>query len=139
MTSVLRSQPHISTSSLRIPLLPPLPPSALNPGDHVVEQEEDQDQAHGDVAEDAAVVSAGSHHGGEALHAAAQQTRRTEEVGVHAIQILVLIVSLSVDVVRQRFQPGDFGGQVLSQAFIFLIQQVVHRVVTSIPVRHVVE
>lgn len=82
MTSVLRSQPHISTSSLRIPLLPPLPPSALNPGDHVVEQEEDQDQAHGDVAEDAAVVSAGSHHGGEALHAAAQQTRRTEEVGV---------------------------------------------------------
>lgn len=32
--------------------------------------------------------------------------------------------------VAHRFQPGDFGGQVLSQAFIFLIQQVVHRVVT---------
>lgn len=30
--------------------------SALNPGDHVIEQEEDHDQAHRDVAEDAAVV-----------------------------------------------------------------------------------
>lgn len=56
--------------------------SALNPGDQVVKQEEDQDQAHRDVAEDAAVVSAGSDHGGETLHAAAQQARRTQEVWV---------------------------------------------------------
>jgi len=56
----------------------------LDPGDHVVEQEEDQHQAHGHVAQDAAVVSAGSHHGGEALHAAAQQARRTQEVRVLA-------------------------------------------------------
>lgn len=56
--------------------------SALNPGDHVVEQEEDNDQANGDIAEDAAVVSAGSHHGGETLHAAAQQAGRTQEVWV---------------------------------------------------------
>lgn len=54
--------------------------SALNPGDQVVKQEEDQDQAHRDVAEDAAVVSAGSDHGGETLHAASQQSRRTQEV-----------------------------------------------------------
>lgn len=32
------------------------PVSALNPGDQVVEQEENQDQTHRDVAEDAAVV-----------------------------------------------------------------------------------
>lgn len=54
--------------------------SALNPGDHVVKQEEDQDQAPRDVAEDATVVSAGPDHGGETLHAAAQQARRTQEV-----------------------------------------------------------
>lgn len=54
--------------------------SALNPGDQVVKQEEGQDQAHRDIAEDAAVVSAGSDHRGETLHAAAQQTCRTQEV-----------------------------------------------------------
>lgn len=56
--------------------------SALNPGDQVVEQEEDQDQAHRDVAEDAAIVSAGSDHGGETFDAASQQTRCTQEVRV---------------------------------------------------------
>lgn len=54
--------------------------SALNPGDHVVKQEEDQDQAHRDVAKDAAVVSARSDHGGETLHAATQQACCTQEV-----------------------------------------------------------
>lgn len=57
-------------------------PSALNPGDQVVEQEEDQDQAYGHVAEDAAVVSAGSNHGGETLHTAGQQACRTQEVRI---------------------------------------------------------
>lgn len=54
----------------------------MDPGDEVVEHKEDKDQAHGDVAEDAAVVSPGSDHGGEALHAAAQQASCTQEVWV---------------------------------------------------------
>lgn len=70
-------QNHISSSVGQVCLFPQ---SALNPGDHVVEQEEDHDQAHRDVAQEAAVVSAGADHGGETLHAATQQTRRTQEV-----------------------------------------------------------
>lgn len=70
----LQSELHIRTSFWATFL------SALNPGDQVVQQEEDQDQAHRDVAENAAVVSPGSDHGRETLHAAAQQTRRTQEV-----------------------------------------------------------
>lgn len=54
--------------------------SALDPGDQVVEQKEDNDQPHRDVAEDASVVPPGSNHGGESLHAAAQQARRTQKV-----------------------------------------------------------
>lgn len=92
----------------------------MYPGDQVVKQEEDQNQPHGHVAEDAAVVPPRAHHGGKALHAAGQQPRRTQEVGVlkeeggsaeghrgprdephHAVQILVLIIRFSVDIKRQ--------------------------------------
>lgn len=58
------------------------PGSALDSGHQVVEEEEDEDQPQGDVAEEAAVVSARSHHAGETLHAAAQQARGAQEVGV---------------------------------------------------------
>lgn len=46
--------------------------SALNPRDQVVEEEEDQDQANGHIAENAAVVPARSNHGGKTLHTASQ-------------------------------------------------------------------
>lgn len=98
--------------------------SAVDPGDQVVQHKENQNQTHGDVAEDAAVVPTGSDHGGEALHAASQQTCRTQEVGVlkrerrhekpspptdpdrwprthHTVQVVILILCLPVYVVRQ--------------------------------------
>lgn len=56
--------------------------SALNPGDQVVEQEEDHHQAHRHVAEDATIVPAGADQRGETLHAATQQTSGTQEVGI---------------------------------------------------------
>lgn len=54
--------------------------SALDSGDQVVEQEEDEHQAHGHVTQDPSIISAGANHGGETLHAAAQQASRTQEV-----------------------------------------------------------
>lgn len=56
--------------------------SLLYPGDQVVNQEEDQDQPYGHVTENTAVVPPRPHHGGKTLHAAGQQTCRTQEVGV---------------------------------------------------------
>lgn len=54
----------------------------VHPGDQIVKNKEDHDQPHGDVAQDAAVVSSRSNHGGEALHAAGEQAGRTHEVRV---------------------------------------------------------
>lgn len=106
--------------------------SALDPGHHVVEQEEDQDHAYRHVTENAAVVTAGTDHGGETLDAATQQAGGTQKVGVlavgvareigsedrgkrrrssiglvgeqvshHVVQIVILVLSLSVNVIRQ--------------------------------------
>lgn len=56
--------------------------SLLRPGDQVVKQEEDQDQPHGHVTQNTAVVLPRTHHGGKTLHAARQQTCCAQEVGV---------------------------------------------------------
>lgn len=60
----------------------PVFPSALYPGDQVVEQKKDQDQPNGHIAKDAAVVSAGSNHGGETLYTAGQQACCAQEVRI---------------------------------------------------------
>lgn len=60
--------------------------SLLYPGDQVVKQEEDQDQPHGHVTQNTAVVPPRPHHGGKTLHAARQQTCRTQEVGVLKVE-----------------------------------------------------
>lgn len=54
----------------------------LDPGHQVVEEEEDQHQSHGHVAEDLAVVPAGAHHRRESLHTSCQQTSGTQEIGI---------------------------------------------------------
>jgi len=47
-----------------------------------VEQAEEEDQTPGHVAHDLAVVPTGAQHGGEPLHAAAEEPRGTQEVRV---------------------------------------------------------
>lgn len=59
--------------------------SALDPRNQVVEQKEDEDQPHGNVAEEAAIVSARPDHGGKPLHAACQQACGAQEVWIHIV------------------------------------------------------
>lgn len=75
-------KPDMPASTVWAPGWTIFPSSALNPGDQVIEKEEDQDQAYGHVAEDAAVVPAGSNHGGETFHAAGQQACGAQEVWI---------------------------------------------------------
>lgn len=56
--------------------------STLDPGHHVVQEEEDQDHAHRHVAKNAAVVTARADHSGETFDAARQQAGGAQKVGV---------------------------------------------------------